>query len=945
MKRHIPVRVRSIAIVVLALGSVHPWVATGAKEDPERLTCPFGVPAWDSGRRLIPIPIGRLEDVCPARIELDRILLDSPVGQDTLDIGGQGSLALTTHREPVDQHEGEAKTGASVASALDPLWTPPDGDVLVISSDALAPSLNPFLSDLSARGYRCARSCLSLILRDYGEGDPSTSIQEAVADACQNFATRPLALILVGTASEDDPTKDGLPTIHTSYEHEFPGTYDTTFAEDPAFGNLIVGRIPVRSGAELNSYLSKLQAYRAQPHRPSVHFAVGDASINRVNADRRRAVQELLAELADEGVLQGTAQFASAYTPLYLQVNRQRALNDLLQSLTAGAGLLALFGNNTRPTNIVHALEAPPGPDQPWLLPAEMPTAGRLPIALFGTCLNGAFDEDAPFSSYDSPAETWVREGRNGAIAVLAPSHLTTFFDDWEITSQFLRRLTRGDGALLGAIHAGTRQSLLREWTRGARSAASVRMVNLLGDPLLAPRIGVNQDRLDGSFDPGGAWPLQNQLESGRGWTTNDLIGGTAEARVIERDGTLHPLDGSFMVRCAAEFGEGTARRAVAWKLISCDLLVRSGHVLRYWVRHEIGHGRLGVDALTQSGRVLSRDLRDTRGLQADPDRYRYPPHAWHCVTIRLDPWTNERIRTLYLRYEASHDGSATERCVRGERPQTLRQDPLPPESLLGFVDGLAIEPEDARSLLDCAFARDADANGRPDSWTAPWPASLEGRPAGATIIHEDGPPYLLISSDSELPAGLSQVVNASPGQDQLSLGFETKSDNGGILRIALVDPSTGESLDARSIGPIGTPWSLRCVTLDLPAGRPSLLELRMVTGTARIANLCEESEAFGFGHDADLPSVPRLRIEPNPTAGPICIRWESEGAELRRVAIFDVAGRRIAFLHPGQIDGSRGLSVSDLRTIDGHPLGNGVYFIRIDTAGGSVTRRLHVVR
>ena len=149
--------------------------------------------------------------------------------------------------------------------------------MLVVSSDGLSNALGPLLDDLVARGFRCSRARLSLILRDYGDGDRQQAIRAAVADACRNFATRPMALILVGAASEDVPGNDLLPTFHRTYEHEFVGVYDDTYAEDAAFGDLIVGRLPVRTSAELAAYVGKLAAYRSQSPLPRVHFVVGDA--------------------------------------------------------------------------------------------------------------------------------------------------------------------------------------------------------------------------------------------------------------------------------------------------------------------------------------------------------------------------------------------------------------------------------------------------------------------------------------------------------------------------------------------------------------------------------------------------------------------------------------------------------------------------------------------
>ncbi len=921
-------------------GRIETWVRPAGGDDGSelRVVSSFDLGRWESGLIRVPLRVDAPDLTPPIEVEFDRILLDSPMGVDTMLFSG-------TPSQIGGLRDGGARpiTEPCADGMIEPLWRPGDGDVLVVSSDALSGHLDPLLDDLTARGFRCARSRLSLILRDYGDEDRAGAIRDAVGAACSSFATRPLALILVGAASEDVPQNDLLPTLHAVYDHEYMGFYDATFAEDAAFGDLIVGRIPVRTSGELAGYVAKLSGYRSQAAYPRVHFAVGDASINRNNTDRQRAAQELIGILRDEGLLLGTARYASSYMPVSVLENRQRALADLQGDLAQGVGLLCVFGNNIAPTNIVHAWEAPPGPQQPWLLASEMPTTGRLPIALFGTCLNGAFDEDTPFAGYDSPAESWIREPNRGAVAVVAPSHLTTFFDDWEMTGQFLRRLSRGDGALLGAVLSGARESLLREWTRGARSLASIRMVNLLGDPLIAPKLGIDPIRLAGSFELSGSWPTQNAVESDRGWTTNDRIAGTTVARIVDGTNGVTPVEGKRMMRVATRFREGSSRRAVAWKLFECDVQVRPGTVLHAWVRQEEGEGRLGVDAVTASGLVMSDCLLDARGIQVDPEHYRFDRGRWNPVTIRLDRWAGERIRKICVRYERRAGGSLEYEEPAGVR--SMRAGPLPAESFVGFVDAVSIEPDESEPFLDGGFEADADADGAPDEWTAPWPASMRGEAACAVRLLDDGNPSIVLSPAIGSTPGLSQRIVVGPGQSRLQIGWDARSTDGGSMRVGLADPLTGELLDAAWIGPIGDAWSGEWADLALPAGRSVLLELRPVGGTVHVRALRVEEERPGGA--AVIASAPPLSVsvEPNPTSGPVRIRWETHGQGVQRVEVIDVSGRRVAAWRPERPTGDLILTRSDLLEEDGRPLAAGIYFVRVETARGAVSRRLHLVR
>lgn len=906
-----------------------------------RMLLPFELGRWDSGRIMVPLHVTGTDSSESSAVSVERVFVDTPVGLDTL-------AARTPANE--DPDGGRLTMGLTHPPDMEtePLWRPGDGDVLIVSADALYGALDPLVDDLGDRGFRCARTRLSLVERDDPEDDPAGAIQDAVADACRNFSTRPLALVLVGTASEDDPLSDLLPTIHRTYEHEYMGSYDATFAEDGRFGDLIVGRIPVRTGAELNAYVEKLAAYRAQTESPRVHFVVGDAAVNRDNSDRRRAAQELLGVVQDAAALQGTARYASSYMPVNLLANRQRALTDLMADLSQGVGLLSIFGNNIGPTNLVHAWEAPPGGQEPWLQPSDMPTAGRLPIAVFGSCLNGAFDEDGLFPGFDSPAETWVREPDRGAIAVVAPSHLTTFFDDWEVTGQILRRASRGDAVPLGGIVTGLKQSLLREWTRGARSIASIRMLNLLGDPLLAPRLGVDQVRLAGGFELAGTWPTQNVSELGRGWTTGDLIAGTSAARICGPTAGVHPVEGERMCRLSAGFRGGTHRRAAAWKLFSCDVHVEPGSVLRAWVRVDQGDGRLAIDACTAAGRILSEEMLDMRGLQADP-RHAPPEHGrWRPIIIRLGRWAGDRIEAVYVRYERG----AGDRREAGDAADpadahlagSMNAGDIPPETFRGYVDGVTIEPEDVQPFMDGTFARDDDGDGRADAWTAPWPRSMEAEPARAPTLLDDGAPSIVLSVDDGGFAGISQLLGVTDGA-HLLLGWDARSPDGGSMRAALVDPLSGVVYDTVTTGPIGDTWAGEAGDLNLPEGRSVLLELRPVAGTIHVRELRIEAERPDGSKEDDPAPVPSIRIRPNPSTGPLCIGWSAEASTPRRIEIYDVSGRRIASWRPDGAAGETRLADGDLRLENGRLPATGIYFVRLESDRSVATERLLVIR
>jgi hypothetical protein len=862
-----------------------------------------------------------------------------------------------------------------------PLWTPPDGDVLVIAADCLFDGLAPLGDDLLSRGFRPSSTSLGRISSEYGTVAPAEAIRRAVSEACSDFRTHPLALVLVGTASEDDPSKDLLPTVHVEYEHEFPGYYDSTYAEDAAFGDLaespdleselLVGRIPVRTPAELASYVTKLQAYREQPPQPRLLLAVGDAAINHDNSDRARAAGSLMQTLQAGGVLSASAQYASSYVPLSDAGNRQRALSDFQGRLADGVGILDLFGNNTRATNIVHMFESPPGPQLPWLSAEAMPTAGRLPIALFNTCLNGAFDEDGLFAETDSPAETWLRDPTRGAIACIAQAHITTFFDDWEFAEWIFRRLARRDGVLLGALHAGARWDLLSQRTRGERSLHSVRMANLLGDPLLEARLGIAQMRLEGSFEASGSWPEQNRLCFDRGWTTTDFDTSCASARVVYggiqspacgagASETAYPIGGSRMLRVGGSHRAGVGRRAAAWRIFRCDLLVERGSILTYWVRQEKdprGIGRLCVDAVTESGRILSRELLDSSGHPADPELYHYTLGAWHRITVRLDPWQGEKITSLYARYDdplrpGEGDSQMEEGIPRqpgdGRRQPPLNEPYLPGGAFAGYLDEVRVDIGFTAPIVDGDFSVDDDGDRHPDHWFASGITAISPRPTRATAIRDEGRPELWCDPAAGTDTGASQLLGPflDPAATQF-LRFEARSNEGAVVEVALLDPATRGRIERVTVGPLSASWREWEVLFTQCTRTPALLSLTALGGTAGVRALRFESAqtsqlAEGSG-EAKEPG--RVRIGPNPSRGELRVAWDTRQGRPSRIELLDISGRRIVTWYPRPLDQGLCESFWPLRDVRGRPLPTGAYFLRIEGESGTETRTVQLVR
>lgn len=83
----------------------------------------------------------------------------------------------------------------------------------------------------------------------------------------------------------------------------------------------------------------------------------------------------------------------------------------------------------------------------------------------------------------------------------------------------------------------------------------------------------------------------------------------------------------------------------------------------------------------------------------------------------------------------------------------------------------------------------------------------------------------------------------------------------------------------------------------------------------------------------------------PNPTGGVSTVNFRLDQADQVRLAITDVAGRRLRTLHEGRLEAGEHVVTWDGRTVGGERAAPGVYFVLLDTSVGTQTRRVVVLR
>jgi hypothetical protein len=112
-------------------------------------------------------------------------------------------------------------------------------------------------------------------------------------------------------------------------------------------------------------------------------------------------------------------------------------------------------------------------------------------------------------------------------------------------------------------------------------------------------------------------------------------------------------------------------------------------------------------------------------------------------------------------------------------------------------------------------------------------------------------------------------------------------------------------------------------------------------------ADLRTASAGVGVA-DGDWPLGTQPQLEPvwpNPLRARGTIAYTLPAMGRAQLAIYDVAGRRVALLTDGAQESGRHLTHWDARDEKGHSVPAGVYFVRLQTGSAVTTQKLVIVR
>ncbi|HXF06429.1 MAG TPA: C25 family cysteine peptidase [Blastocatellia bacterium] len=327
-------------------------------------------------------------------------------------------------------------------------------DIVMIAHGAFIPALTPLVALRQSQGYAVAVVDVEDIFDEFAFGARSPwAIRSFLTWARARWATPPRFVLLVGDASFDPRNYLGLgdfdyvPTklVATTFLETASDDWFVDFDGDDV-ADIPIGRLPVRTEAEVETVVAKLVAYER----------------NLADADWRRSV--LLVADANEGYdFEAASERLRSLLPEQVRVETiyrgqtSAAREKLLEALARGQWLINYMGH---------------GSVELWrggvLTSADAETltnAPRFPLVVAMTCLNGMFHD----LYTESLAEALVKSSRGGAIAVWASSGLT-FPDDQArlnralIGALFDETLATVGEAVLRAKMGSEVQDLRRSW-------------------------------------------------------------------------------------------------------------------------------------------------------------------------------------------------------------------------------------------------------------------------------------------------------------------------------------------------------------------------------------------------------------------------------------------------------------------------------------------------
>lgn len=351
-------------------------------------------------------------------------------------------------------------------------------DYFIIHHDSF--DVKALQSLVETRGLKVMAVPISKIYNEFNHGMPNPqAIKDFLSYAYQNYTPpRPAYVVLVGDANQDTLNELGhginyVPTytFHTSTLGETAtDNWFVSISGDDPLPDMFLGRLPVRTQAELDALVNKFTSYSQAPldgWQRNVLFV----------ADNDMVVFE---EASNQLIKKYLDNYSSKKIYLSKYANSEIVKQDIIQQINSGAIVTNYTGHGSI-TNwagefIFQSSDV-----------KSLNNPDKLSFVMALDCLNGWFSYYQPFyGSDDSLAEAFLKADGKGAVGVWAATGLGYTSQHEILASEFFKRLFQNKETELGIL---TTAAKIAAVTNSGISKDTLEMFTLFGEPSLRLRL------------------------------------------------------------------------------------------------------------------------------------------------------------------------------------------------------------------------------------------------------------------------------------------------------------------------------------------------------------------------------------------------------------------------------------------------------------------------
>ena len=359
-----------------------------------------------------------------------------------------------------------------------PITQPTGGaDYLLITRPALRASAEAFASYRRTTGHQVLIVDQQDLFDQFDGGRQRPIAIRRFLYSTQDWTTPPRYVLFWGDALLPFPNKSIQPWEVISFGNSTSdGWYGMQFNGLTDWSEIAaIGRIPIRSNAEGDRFLTKLQRYESAPPARWPKrglFASGGystsevATLSRYSMDWATTSSEGLARLDTTQIVKRNLEKVDA-----------RYLKSIERQINEGIGWLSFFGHSSPQTWEIETAPA-----------ASYVNTVQLPLILSFGCRTGAFSLGDASTHTLSLAEEFVTGAETGAIAHWGSGELSTIQAGGYLGNQIHDLVMTDTMRVLGDIFRAAK-GRLADFTTGGSNAKNLLQYGLVGDPATRLRL------------------------------------------------------------------------------------------------------------------------------------------------------------------------------------------------------------------------------------------------------------------------------------------------------------------------------------------------------------------------------------------------------------------------------------------------------------------------